>query len=164
MDMGDKNGYSTEILLLACGVKAPMLFNIVFVLTRYFFLFEDSKNANILSTFLDTIITTMMIITKGLLVKKFVKMRRLLYDSMMEYLTLMNKVSVGVLILSREKINDGKSRKIKFCNKSAENLFKKPTDNNDWMLGADDLANQKFIPYRNFNDLEVSIRRNRKSH
>ena len=81
-----------------------------------------------------------MIITKGLIVKKFVKMRRLIYDSMMEYLTLMNKVSVGVLILSRELIN-GNSRKIKFCNKAVENLFKKPTVDSDWMLRADDLRN-----------------------
>ena len=64
---------------------------------------------NHVNTYLDAFVTTILIIAKGIIVKKFVKMRSRLYDSMMEYFTLMNKVSVGVLILSQELIN-GKSR------------------------------------------------------
>ena len=64
---------------------------------------------NHVNSYLDAYVTTILIISKGIIVKKFVKMRSRLYDSMMEYLTLMNKVSVGVLILSEELIN-GKSR------------------------------------------------------
>ena len=111
--MSDRDGHAIAALILACGVKLPLLFNTAFMLCRIMFIFHyagtKEKRVNHVNAYLDIFVTTILIIAKGMIVKKFVKVRRRLYDSMMEYLTLMNKVSVGVLILSQELIN-GKSR------------------------------------------------------
>ena len=71
LDMSEGDGYVNEILLLACGIRAPLIFMSLVSIVRVFISYDGKGDKVALA--IEILLTPVLLFTKSLIVDQFVE-------------------------------------------------------------------------------------------